>query len=341
MSQLQHQRIEELCQELRLAALPGLYGPIAQAAAKKKDVSYADFLEEALRAERDSRRARSREMLTRTASFPAIKTLEAYDFGFATGAPRAQLLELASLSFIERAENVVLLGPSGTGKTHLAIALGFLAAQRGWKVRFTSAADLMLAMETAQRQNRLKDFVHRVIAMPKLLIIDEIGYLPFGREQANLFFQVIVRRYEKGSLVLTSNLGFGSWDEAFAGDAVLTAAMLDRILHHAAVVRITGESYRLKDKRRAGIRAAQRQFQQRDGNAEISIALAALPCPISRGFLPWRLSDAGPLRARRRARDRAGIRNPSQIQTMPQVVLHVRCLPHSSPSAAADTAAFA
>jgi DNA replication protein DnaC len=255
MSELQHQRIEELCQELRLTALPGLYGPIAQAAAKKKDVSYADFLEEALRAERDTRRARSREMLTRTAGFPAIKTLEAYDFGFATGAPRAQLLELASLSFVERAENVVLLGPSGTGKTHLAIALGFLAAQRGWKVRFTSAADLMLAMETAQRQNRLKDFVHRVIAMPKLLIIDEIGYLPFGREQANLFFQVIARRYEKGSLVLTSNLGFGSWDEAFAGDAVLTAAMLDRILHHAAVVQISGESYRLKDKRRAGIMA--------------------------------------------------------------------------------------
>jgi DNA replication protein DnaC len=255
MSELQHQRIEELCQELRLAALPGLYGPIAQAAAKKKDVSYADFLEEVLRAERDARRTRSRDMLTRTAGFPAIKTLEAYDFGFATGAPRAQILELASLSFVERTENVVLLGPSGTGKTHLAIALGYLAAQRGWKVRFTSAADLMLAMETAQRQNRLKDFVHRIIAMPKLLIIDEIGYLPFGREQANLFFQVIARRYEKGSLVLTSNLSFGSWDEAFAGDAVLTAAMLDRILHHAAVVQISGESYRLKDKRRAGIMA--------------------------------------------------------------------------------------
>jgi DNA replication protein DnaC len=149
----------------------------------------------------------------------------------------------------------VLLGPSGTGKTHIAIALGYLATQRGWKVRFTSAADLMLAMETAQRQNRLKDFVHRTIAMPKLLIIDEIGYLPFGREQANLFFQVIARRYEKGSLILTSNLSFGSWDEAFAGDAVLTAAMLDRILHHAAVVQISGESYRLKDKRRAGIMA--------------------------------------------------------------------------------------
>ena len=98
-----------------------------------------------LRAERDARRVRSREMLTRTAGFPTIKTLDAYDFGFATGAPRAQILELAALSFVERTENVVLLGPSGTGKTHLAIALGYLATQRGWKVRFTSAADLMLA----------------------------------------------------------------------------------------------------------------------------------------------------------------------------------------------------
>ena len=142
MSDLQHQRIEELCRELSLGALAGLYGPVAQGAAKK-DVSYADFLEEVLRAERDARRVRSREMLTRTAGFPTIKTLDAYDFGFATGAPRAQILELAALSFVERTENVVLLGPSGTGKTHLAIALGYLATQRGWKVRFTSAADLI------------------------------------------------------------------------------------------------------------------------------------------------------------------------------------------------------
>ena len=101
----------------------------------------------------------------------------------------------------------------------------------------------------------MKEFMHRMVAAPKLLIIDEIGYLPFGREQANLFFQVIARRYEKGSLILTSNLSFGSWDDAFANDAVLTAAMLDRVLHHATVVQIAGESYRLKDKRRAGILA--------------------------------------------------------------------------------------
>lgn len=254
MSNLQHERIATLAAELRLTALPDLYGPIAQSAASRKDASYADFLEEVLRAERDARRIRSREMLTRTAGFPALKTLEGYDFAFATGAPRQQIQELAALGFVERAENIVLLGPSGTGKTHLAIAYGMLAAARGWKVRFTSAADLVIALEAAQRQGRMKELMHRTVA-PKLLIIDEIGYLPFGREQANLFFLVVARRYEKGSLILTSNLAFGSWDEAFAGDAVLTAAMLDRILHHATIVQIAGESYRLKDKRRAGIMA--------------------------------------------------------------------------------------
>jgi len=109
----------------------------------------------------------------------------------------------------------------------------------------------------------MKEALHRTVAAPKLLIIDEIGYLPFGREQSNLFFQVIAKRYEKGSIILTSNLAFGSWDEAFADDAVLTAAMLDRILHHASVVQIAGESYRLKDKRRAGIMA--RPAKSKDG----------------------------------------------------------------------------
>jgi DNA replication protein DnaC len=263
MSNLQHERITALAQELRLTALPDLYGPVAQSAAKKKDASFADFLEEVLKAEREARRARAREILTRTAGFPAMKTIEAFDFAFATGAPRQQILELSSLGFVERSENVVLLGPSGTGKTHLAIAFGLIAAQKGWKVRFTSAADLVIAMEAAKRQGRMKEALHRTVAAPKLLIIDEIGYLPFGREQANLFFQVVAKRYEKGSIILTSNLAFGSWDEAFAGDAVLTAAMLDRILHHASVVQIAGESYRLKDKRRAGIMA--RPAKNKDG----------------------------------------------------------------------------
>ena len=146
----------------------------------------------------------------------------------------------------------MFLGPSGVGKTHLAIALGHKAANAGIKTRFTTAADLMLQVQTAVRQDRLADLM-KGLSRYALLIIDEIGYLPLTRDQAHLFFQIVAARYERGSTIMTSNLNFSTWDQAFAGDRVLTAAMLDRLLHHAQVVQIQGDSYRLKDKRRAGI----------------------------------------------------------------------------------------
>ena len=146
----------------------------------------------------------------------------------------------------------MLLGPSGVGKTHLAIALGYRATQSGIKTRFITAADLMLQLGMASRQERLKEYLSRIVLGPRLLIIDEIGYLPFGRDEANLFFQVVAKRYEKGSMILTSNLPFPQWATAFADDTTLTAAMLDRLLHHAHIVSMSGESYRLKDKRKAG-----------------------------------------------------------------------------------------
>ena len=252
MSDLQHARIAALCDELRLKVVDGAWSAAAQAAVTR-EATFGDFLEDVLRTEAEARQVRAKEMAARVAGFPAIKTLEGYDWGFASSAPRKQLMDLASLAFVERAENVVLLGPSGVGKTHLAIALGYVATQRAMKVRFITAADLVMMLEAAQRQGKLKEAMHRAVSIYRLLVIDEIGYRPLGREQANLFFQVVAKRYERGSMILTSNLTFGSWDQAFAGESVLAAAMLDRILHHASVVTIQGESYRLKDKRRAGL----------------------------------------------------------------------------------------
>lgn len=152
--------------------------------------------------------------------------------------------------------NVVLVGASGVGKTHLAIALGYRAAQAGIKTPFITAADLLLALTTSHRHGNLKAVTDRVIKACRLLIIDEIGYLPMNRDQANLFFQVIAALCERSSLIVTSNLHFGQWDTTFANDTTLTAALLDRLLHHARVVSIAGDSYRLKRQRQAGLVAA-------------------------------------------------------------------------------------
>ncbi len=248
---LQQQRIAELCEQLKLARLATDWPALAQDAARE-DGSFADFLEKVLASEVTARDERRIAMMTKLATMPALKTLEQIDWSHASGAPKAQIQELGHLTFVQRAENVVLLGPSGVGKTHIALALGHRALTAGHKVRFLSAADLMLQLAAAKKQDRLKEYFNRAVLGPKLLIVDEIGYLPFGRDEANLFFNVVAKRYERGSMVLTSNLPFTQWAGAFADDQTLTAAMLDRLLHHAHIVQITGESYRLKDKRKAG-----------------------------------------------------------------------------------------
>ncbi len=246
------EQVDALCAELALTAVANHYATLADEAAKKKR-SFVDFLESVLAEEASLREERRRETLRRMAAFPSIKTLEQFDFEAAPGVPKARIQELAGLAFIERRENVIFLGPSGTGKSHLATALGVRATERRYKVRFVTAADLVLQLEKARREHRFDQYLKRAILGPSLLILDEIGYLPLKKEQADMFFQVVAKRYEQGSVILTSNLSFGDWEETFDGNAALTSAMLDRLLHHAHVIQIRGESYRLRQARQSGL----------------------------------------------------------------------------------------
>lgn len=249
---LQLARINALTTQLQLPGIDSNISELAQQAASQ-EWDYLTFLEKVLQCEEQSRQQRKQSMYTRMAGFPVIKTLDTFDFSFASGVPKKQVTQLASLAFIERQENVVMLGPSGVGKTHIAIALGYKAVQAGIKTRFISASDLILQLMTAQRQDKYKQVMQRSVQSPRLLIIDEIGYLPFTAHEAKLLFDVVAKRYEKGSIVMTSNLPFGQWGQVFANDTALTSAMLDRILHHSHILQIRGESYRIREKKQAGL----------------------------------------------------------------------------------------
>jgi DNA replication protein DnaC len=248
---LAEERIERLSEKLHLPDVPAIVGVLAQEAVTK-EWSFADFAEALLQAQAEASDARAADTIQRLAGFPVRKSVSEFDFSFQPSVNKKQVAELASCAFVERAENVVLLGPPGVGKTHLAIALGAEAAKRRMQVKFTTAARLVASLSEARTagtfSRRLQSFVR-----PRLLIVDEVGFLPLDAGEASLLFEVVCRRYERGSIVLTSNKSYGEWGEVFSGDTVIATAILDRLLHHSTTISIKGESYRLKDKRKAGI----------------------------------------------------------------------------------------
>ena len=193
------------------------------------------------------RNARRLQTAMRSARLPAVKTLADFDFSFQPSVKREQIDSLHTLGFLERKENVVLLGPPGVGKTHLALSLAVAAAQSGRRVYFTTLADLLHSLEDAQAGGRLAPRL-RTLVFPSLMVIDEIGYLPITRTGAMLFFQLLSRRYEHPSTILTSNKGFEDWGEIF-GDDVMAAALVDRLVHHCHIVNSRGNSYRLRQHR--------------------------------------------------------------------------------------------
>jgi DNA replication protein DnaC len=222
--------------------------------AVQQEKTYADFLCPLLEAEVEARRTRVLATRMRRAGFPAAKTLRQFDFAFQPSIDERVVRELATLRFVSEASNVILLGPPGVGKTHLAIGLAVAAIAGGFGASFVTAHDLVTDLGKAAREGRLEGRL-RYYLKARVLVVDEVGYLPLDSMGATIFFQLVSARYERGSILLTSNKSYADWGQVF-GETTIATAILDRLLHHSTTINIRGESYRLKERKKAGLLSA-------------------------------------------------------------------------------------